>query len=142
MPPKRRRSAIKLERPPSSSGESDSDFSEVSDTPFFRTRQCHSAVKLQSRKYSALTVDSLLCLVLGVAARLQAVVTGLRYEDVFGAGRIMRETIRVCNGALDPLTEALDELTALENALEDRLQMIMRHRARSARRASPGLQQQ
>ncbi len=142
MPPKRRRSAIKLERPPSSSGESDSDFSEVSDTPFFRTRQCHSAVKLQSLKYSALTVDSLLCLVLGVAARLQAVVTGLRYEDVFGAGRIMRETIRVCNGALDPLTEALDELTALENALEDRLQMILRHRARSARRASPGPQQQ
>ncbi len=116
MPPKRRRSAIKLERPASSSGESDSDFSEVSDTPFFRTRQCHSAVKMQSLKYSALTVDSLLCLIVGITARLQAVVTGLRYQDVFGAGRITRETIRVCSSALDPLSEALDELTAVENA--------------------------
>jgi hypothetical protein len=142
MPPKRKRSAVKLERPASSSGESDSDFSEVSDTPFFRTRQCHSAVKSQSLKYSALTVDSLLCLIVGVMTRLQAVVTSLRYEDVFGAGRIMRETIRVCSGALYPLSEALDELTALENALEERLLMIQRHRARNARRASHRPQQQ
>jgi hypothetical protein len=99
-------------------------------------------VKMQTLKYSALTVDSLLCLIAGVTARLQAVITGLRYEDVFGAGRIMRETIRVCSGALDPLTEALDELTALESALEDRLLMIQRHRARSARRESLRPQQQ
>ena len=73
---------------------------------------------------------------MGVTARLSAVVTALRYENVVGNGRIVRETIRVCNGALDPLSEALDELSALENALEDRLELIEQTRLRCARRAS------
>ena len=137
MPPKRGRRSVKLERPPSSSGESDSDSSSsLSDTPFFRTRQSTRAVKLNALKYSALHVDALLCLIVGVSARLNAVVTALRYEDVFGTGRIMRESIRVCSSALEPLSEALDELVAIEDALDDRLQMIERSRVRSARRAS------
>ncbi len=94
-------------------------------------------------KYSDLTVDSLLSLIVGVTARLQAVITVLRYEDVISsAGRITRETVRVCSSALDPLTEALDELTALEIALDDRLLRIQRHRASTARRASLLPQQQ
>ncbi len=144
MPPKRiRRSAVKIERPASSSeSESSDDSSGYSDTPFFRTRQCNRAVKVNAHKYSALTVDALLCLIVGITARLKTVVTGLRYENVFGNRRIIRESIRVCSGALDPLSEALDELTAVEAALDDRLEMIARARIRSARRASLNAQQQ
>ena len=137
MPPKRvRRSAIKLERPPSSSGESDSDSSSgFSNTPFYRTRQCDRAIKVNAHKFSALTVDALLCLIVGITARLQAVATNLRYESV-GTGRVVRESVRVCSGALVPLTEALDDLASVEAALGDRLEMIERTHTRSARRTS------
>jgi hypothetical protein len=136
MPPKRKRS-VKLERPPSSPGESDSDSSSiVSDTPFFRTRQSTRAVKLNALKYSALHVDALLSLIVGVLARLSDVVTALRYEDVVGTGRIVRESVRVCSSALDPLSVALDELIAIEDALDDRLHIIARSAVRSARRAA------
>lgn len=136
MPPKRGRS-VKLEQPPSSPGESDSDSSSiVSDTPFYRTRQSTRAVKLNALKYSALHVDALLSLIVGVTARLSAVVTTLRFEDVVGTGRIIRDSIRVCTSAIGPLSEALDELVAIEDALDDRLRMIERSRVRSARRAS------
>ena len=138
MPPKRiKRSAIKLERPPSSLEESDSDSSSgYSDTPFYRHRQCNQAIKVNAHKYSALTVDALLCLIVGITARLKAVATNLCYENVTGTGRVIRESVRVCSGALNPMSEALDELTAVEAALSDRLDMIARARARSARRAS------
>jgi hypothetical protein len=83
-----------------------------------------------------LNVDALLCLIVGITARLSAIATNLNYEDVFGNGRIVRESIRVCNGALRPLSEALDELSAVEAALEDRLQAIEDARERNLRRAS------
>lgn len=144
MPPKRlRRSALKLEHPPSSSGESDSDSSSgYSNTPFYRTRQCDRAIKVNAQKYSALTVDALLCLIVGITARLQAVTTNLRYESVVGTGRVFRESIRVCSGALVPLAEAFDDLAAVEAALGDHLDMIEQARVRSARGSSLRAQQQ
>ena len=138
MPPKRQRGVVKLEQPPSSSGgDSDSDSSsDISVGSYRRDRQCSRAIKLSARRYSLLSVDALLCLIVGITARLSAIATNLNYENVFGNGRIVRESIRVCSGALGPLSEALDELSAVEAALADRLQMIEDARDRCARRAS------
>ncbi len=122
MPPKRQRGVVKLEQPPSSSGEDSDSSSGISAGSYHRNRQCSPAIKLSARRYSLLNGDALLCLIVGITARLSAIATNLNYEDVFGNGRIVRESIRVCNGALRPLSEALDELSAVEAALEDRLQ--------------------
>ncbi len=136
MPPKRQRGVVKLEQPPSSSGEDSDSSSGISAGSYRRDRQCSAAIKLSARRYSMLNVDALLCLIVGIAARLSAIATTLNYENVYGTGRIVRETIRVCSSALSPLSEALDELSAVEAALADRLLVIEDARDRCARRAS------
>ncbi len=60
--------------------------------------------------------------VVGVSARLSASITTLRFDD--DLGRVARETLRILNGALKPLSESLDVLTALEGVLLSRVQFI------------------
>jgi hypothetical protein len=137
MPPKRQRGYVKLEQPPTSSGEDSDSSSGISNSSYRRYRQCSPAIKLAANRYSTLTVDALLCLIVGITRRLAAVCTALNYDNaVVGKSRLVRESIRICTGALLPLTEALDDLSAVEAALDDRLQMIQDAVDRCSRRAS------
>ncbi len=75
---------------------------------------------------SILNVESLLCLVAGVATRLQVAVAPVRHAYNFAAGPrrerlIQQDAVNVLQAVTRPLTEALTELLALEFVLTERL---------------------
>ena len=131
IPPQR--SALKLEQPADPSDDSDSS-SGISLGSYRRTRQCSRSIKESERNYSALNLEALLCLLVGVSARLSASITTLRFDE--DPGCVVRETLRILNGALKPLSESLDVLTALEGALLSRVQFIVNTIVICSRRAS------
>ena len=135
MPPKR--SALKLEQSaaPAEDSDSSSGFTVGS---YRRTRQCSRSIKEYQRNYSALKLEALLCLLVGVSARLSATITTLRFDDadITGNGRDVKDTLRMLNGALKALSESIDNLTAGEGALLDRLNFINHNVAISSRRAT------
>jgi hypothetical protein len=131
MPPKR--SALKLEQPADPSDDSDSS-SGISLGSYRRTRQCSRSIKVAERNYSALNLEALLGLLVGVSARLSAFITTLRFDE--DRGCVVRETLRILNGALKPLSESLDVLTALEGALLSRVQFLDNSIVICTRRAS------
>jgi hypothetical protein len=69
----------------------------------------------------------------GVSARLSAAVTSLRLDA--NADEV-RETLRIFEGALRPLSKSLDELTALEGALLYRLRDLNQTVDTCSRRAT------
>ena len=133
MPPKR--SALKLEQPAVASVDSDSS-SDISLGSYRRSRQCCRSIKQSERNYSSLKLEALLSLIVGKSVRLSSSISSVRFDDDTGNGRVVRESLRIPNGALSPLSESLDELTALEGALLSRLQFIDRSIVVCSRRAS------
>jgi hypothetical protein len=135
MPPKR--SALKLEQPAAHAEDSDSS-SECSEGSYRRTRQCSRSIKESARYFSSLKLEALLCLLVGVSARLSATITTLRFDDadITGNGRDVTDTLRVINGALKALSQSLDNLTAGEGALLDRLNFINHSLVICSRRAT------
>ena len=134
MPPKRSAAKLKQVAPPSDdSSDSSSGFSSSS---YRRLRQNSRGIKNAEQKFESLHLEALLSLVVGVATRLSVAVSALKYSNVTGNGRIIRETMRLVNGALDPLTDSIDELSALEGALLQHLLRIEGVRVSCARRAT------
>ena len=130
MPPKR--SAVKQEQPATASDDSDSS-SDISLGSYRRTLQCHRGIKVSERSYSELNLEALLSLLVGVSARLSAAVTSLRLDA--NADEV-RETLRIFEGALRPLSKSLDELTALEGVLLSRMRDLNQTVALCSRRAT------
>jgi hypothetical protein len=98
---------LKLVQPADPSDDSDSS-SGITLGSYRRTRQCSRSIKESERNYSALNLEALLCLLVGVSARLSASITTLRFDD--DPGRVARETLRMLNGALKPLSESFSLL--------------------------------
>ena len=69
----------------------------------------------------------------GRVVRLSATVTSLRFD---ADADEVRETLRIFEGALRPLSKALDELTALEGVLLSRLRDLNQTVAICSRRAT------
>ncbi len=93
---------------------------------YHRPRQCSGQVRDSYSKFSQLNLDAVLSLLVGIATRFAGATTNLRFTDAARTRHIRLEVLRVINAALTPLSEAIDDLTALEGVLEERRLLAVR----------------
>ena len=132
-----KRSALKLEQPAAALADSESS-SDISMGFYRRSRQWCRSIKQSERNYSALNLEALrLCWVWLWACRSDSPLPSPRYAWwCHRQWPVVRDTLRILNGILTPLSESLDELTALEGALLSCLRCIYRSIVVCSRRAS------
>jgi hypothetical protein len=110
-------------------------FSDDSSSSYHRPCQCSGQIRESKRRFHNLHLEAILGLLVGVTTRLTSAVTLLRFADASRSRHISLDVLRVIDATLVPLSETIDELTALEAVLDE-------HRQTAARRVRQPRQDQ